>query len=427
MSTICVLGDAHLLCQADWIEDERIQKDEVVEALENFQRAINEVSKESPDAVILAGDMFDTRTQSRQRVTHREAEKYMVPIRETLGKLADTGCKIFVLRGNHDSEPVLRSLEQSLSGKVTYPKKKAVHVGDLTLGFMDSHYVQGSYTVPSEDVPERADVLFMHESVPILNVTGPPKEFFSSLCKRFGIVFNGHMHFYVEQTLGIPNFYVLPAFIPSREIKGNWMVKYRYDSGQVSESKQKSPFGYVVYDGKTTKLRAYEPLQIVTRVELIGNSTDDFLKGIDKIYSLLMERKDRKDLRIWIRTNADRITVDRVLQKEVEKYSEIRTIDFETDPHFLTAPSITIQEEFRDVAFNRAELIEKISESLKGTELELARRMFNEILTPEFLMNRNPEERAAFRRLLEIVSEKYEVSDAFAQRAWNLAKESYEK
>jgi len=83
MSAICVLGDAHLLYQAEWIEDERALKDEAEEALQNFERAINKVSRESPEALILAGDMFDTRTQSGQRVAHREAEKYMITIRES--------------------------------------------------------------------------------------------------------------------------------------------------------------------------------------------------------------------------------------------------------------------------------------------------------------------------------------------------------
>jgi DNA repair exonuclease SbcCD nuclease subunit len=74
MSKICVLGDAHLLAQAEWIEDERILSEEVAETLQNFLRAIDKVSKESPDAVVFVGDIFDQRTFSRQRVAHREAE-----------------------------------------------------------------------------------------------------------------------------------------------------------------------------------------------------------------------------------------------------------------------------------------------------------------------------------------------------------------
>jgi len=194
-----MLGDAHLLYQAEWIEDERTLRDEAEEALRNFQRAIDKVSKDSPEAVILAGDMFDTRTQSGQRVAHREAEKYMITIRDTLSKLADSGCKIFALRGNHDSEPVLRSLEQSLKGKFVYPGTKVVDVGDLAVGFMDTHYLTGSYDIPLEDVPDTADVLVMHESVPLPNIPSPPKEFFVSACKRFGTVLNGHMHFYLDK------------------------------------------------------------------------------------------------------------------------------------------------------------------------------------------------------------------------------------
>lgn len=427
MSAICVLGDAHLLYQAEWIEDEGILRDEATEALQNFQKAIDKVSKESPEAVILAGDMFDTRTQSGQRVAHREAEKYMITIREILNKLADSGCKIFALRGNHDSQPVLKSLEQSLNGKFTYPRTKVANIDDLAIRFMDTHYMTGAYDIPIEDVPDKADVLVMHESVPLPRIAGPPKEFFASLCKRFGVVFNGHMHFYLEKALGIPNFCLIPAFIPSRRIKQNWMINYRYENDQLSESTQESPFGYIVYDGMKTKLKRYEPLQVITRVELVGKSTGDFLKGIDRVYSHLMESKGSKDLRVWIRTNSDRITVERVLWKEVLKYSEIRTIDIQSEPEFTRTPSPIIEEEFRDAAFGREELTERMLNTLDGAELEIARKLFDEILTEQFVTSRKPDERAAFQRFLGIVSERHKVSDAFIQRAWNLAKENVEK
>lgn len=427
MPSICVLGDAHLLYQADWIEDEKTLRDEAEECLRNFEKAVERVSKESPEAVILAGDIFDTRTQSGQRVAHREAEKYMIIIRKTLSDLAESGCKVFALRGNHDSEPVLRSLEQSLQGKFVYPGTRVVDIAGFAVAFMDTHYLTGSYDIPLQDVPSKADILIMHESVPFPNIPGPPKEFFLSVCKRFGIVFNGHMHFYLEKALGIQNFWVLPAFIPSRRIKENWMVRYRYENGEITESKQESPFGYVLYDGKKPKLKAYEPFQVVTRVDIFGKTAGDFLQGVDRAYSQLMERDDRRNLRVWISTNADRITVDRLLWKAAQKYSEIRTVDIQSDPQFLATPSPVIEEEFQDVAFSREELIDKISQSLKDTELEIARTLFEEILSPQFVLSRNPDERTAFKRFLEMVSEKCKVSDAFVQRAWNLAKESVEK
>lgn len=81
MRPICILGDAHLLYQADWIDDEKILRDESKEVIDDFGRAVKKLALESPGAVILVGDMFDTKTESGQRVAHREAEKYMPTIR----------------------------------------------------------------------------------------------------------------------------------------------------------------------------------------------------------------------------------------------------------------------------------------------------------------------------------------------------------
>ena len=86
MPAIAVLGDAHLLMQAEWFEDESKIAEEGEEIIENFWRALEQLRKESPDAVIFAGDMFDYRTKSGQRVSHREGEKYMLKIRDIIFK-----------------------------------------------------------------------------------------------------------------------------------------------------------------------------------------------------------------------------------------------------------------------------------------------------------------------------------------------------
>ena len=121
MVLIAIVSDAHLLMQAEWLEDESKITAEGNEVLENFERAIDELKKEKPEAVFLAGDIFDYRTKSQRRVAHREGEKYMIRIRAVLDRLADElNCKIYALKGNHDSEPVLRSTEKALKGKFVY-------------------------------------------------------------------------------------------------------------------------------------------------------------------------------------------------------------------------------------------------------------------------------------------------------------------
>src|SRR5947209_8005398 len=171
MVRLCVLSDAHLLYQAEWIDDEAILRGEVTEVLDNFERAMSTLEKESPEAIVMAGDMFDSKTASGQRVAHREGEKYMSRIREILLRTAKkAGCKIYALRGNHDSEPVLKSLESTMNGVFIYARKRRIQVGDLEIALMDTHYLTGSYEIPLDGIPEKADLLFIHESVPLANV-----------------------------------------------------------------------------------------------------------------------------------------------------------------------------------------------------------------------------------------------------------------
>lgn len=421
---ICVLSDAHLLYQVEWMDSEKVLREEAQEVLDNFERAIQNVVDESPSAVILAGDMLDTKAQSGQRVAFREAEKYMVRIRQILTNLSDkAGCKVYALRGNHDSEPVLEGLQGVLGGRFVYAKNQSIKVGLTTIALMDTHYLTGTYDIPLTDPPREADLLIMHESVPLPNVQAPSKETFVSICSNYQQVFNGHMHFYGEKTLGIPNLCQLPALIPSREIKGNWMVKYRYDNGQIESKKHESPFGYLTINRKQFQFRRYDPLQTIVRFELIGKKASDFAQGIQQVYDLLMEKEDRRDLRVWIFTNADRVTVDRLLWEKVGAYPEINTVDIVPERgEALRAPIPAIEREFGDVAFTRDELIERVVQSLSGKQQKIAIELLDTIFSSQILGSKNPDTRQAFRDLLQIMSRREKVSVTFVERAWELSK-----
>ncbi len=368
--------------------------------------------------------MFDTKAESGQRVAYREAEKYMLRVRQILSELArKTGCKIYALRGNHDSEPVLKSLESVLDGKFVYPKNQVVKIGETSFALMDTHYLTGTYEISPTDVPGKADILFMHESVPLPNISAPSKETFASICKNHRLVFNGHMHFYSERVLGIQNLCLLPAFIPSRDIKNNWMAKYRYENGEIEYKKQESPFGYLAINGGEFQFKRYNPLQVIVRVELIGKNTSDFNQGIRQVYDLLMEREDRQKLRVWISTNADKIIVERLFWDRVAAYPEIKTVDILTERgESLRVPIPTIEREFGDVAFTRDELIEKVIQSLDKKQQKIAVELFDRIFSTQILAVKNPDSRQAFRDLLEIMSKEEKVSKTFVERAWELSK-----
>jgi len=422
MLKLAILGDIHLLLQAEWLDDERRIVAEGKEVLDNFEQAISVLKKEKPDAVLLAGDIFDYRTMSRRRVAHREGEKYMIRIRTVLEQLADDlSCKIYALKGNHDSEAVLRSTEKSLKGKFVYAGNKTVNIADLNVFFMNSHYVPGLYEVPLTGVPEECDLLIMHESAPLWGAPAPSKENLMAVCSRFKLAFNGHMHSFQPKAVGIPNLYVIPAFIPSREIKNNWMLKYIYPD-KLEPEVRKTPFGFILLEDEEVKFQPFSPSQIIVRAEVKGEKPEDFISGIKEVYDILLKRDDRERLRVWVETDADPITVDRVIWSTIRGYPDIQTVDVIRTKPELRAVEARPAIEFEAKAYTREELFERVLGSLKPKQRKKARRIFAEIFTAEYLKSRKPDEPTGFKKLLEIISDGYEVSEAFLTRTWELAK-----
>jgi len=158
-------------------------------------------------------------------------------------------------------------------------------------------------------------------------------------------------------------------------------------------------------------------------VELIGKAIDDFLVGIKEIYTLLEERKDKEKLRVWIKTNADKITIERIIWPEISKYLHIKTLDIESErPEVLRVPISKIEEEFVEVAFTRDELIDKLLSTLEKDQVDIVRKIFSEVFTLQLLQSLHPDEREAFKKLLELLAKGRKVSPSFVQRAWEFSK-----
>ena len=61
MSRIAIRSDAHLIIQAERFRDENYRSPHGEISLKNFSKVVSQVIAEEPEAVILAGDMFDER------------------------------------------------------------------------------------------------------------------------------------------------------------------------------------------------------------------------------------------------------------------------------------------------------------------------------------------------------------------------------
>ncbi len=61
--------------------------------------------------LFLAGDMFDYKKTESLYVRHYEGEAQMIRVREILEQF---GKPVYVTRGNHDKEEILKGLEQTV-------------------------------------------------------------------------------------------------------------------------------------------------------------------------------------------------------------------------------------------------------------------------------------------------------------------------
>ncbi|MHA1228231.1 MAG: metallophosphoesterase family protein, partial [Candidatus Hodarchaeales archaeon] len=300
MSRIVILSDAHLLIQAERFkeEDRRSPRGEI--ALRNFNNVVSQVIAQEPEAVILAGDMFDEREKGGEWIADSEAAKYWPDIRNELGRLTECAkYGIYALRGNHDSAPVLKELQDSLGEGFHFVRDKEEEIGDQCVYFMESRYRQGNYGIPEEELPRGGKILIMHETLP-WGMPGLEQEVFHELGRRFSLLFNGHMHHYAHGPLDIANLYSLPALIPSRELKNNFTIEYRWPGDLEKPKVKDSPFGSLLLEDDEVAFKRYDPIQSIVNIQIEGNTPGEVITGINEVYSRLMEREDRDNLWVWI-------------------------------------------------------------------------------------------------------------------------------
>jgi len=407
MSRIAVLSDAHLLIQAERFreEDRRSPRGEI--ALRNFNNVVNQVIAQEPEAVILAGDMFDEREKGGEWITDSEAAKYWPDIRNELGRLTECAkYGIYALRGNHDSAPVLKELQDSLTEGFHFVRDKEEEIGDQRVYFMETRYRQGNYGIPEEELPRGGKILIMHETLP-WGMPGLEQEVFQELGRRFSLLFNGHMHHYAHGPLDIPNLYSLPALIPSRELKNNFTIEYRWPGDLEKPKVKDSPFGYLLLEDDEVAFKRYDPIQSIVNIQIEGNTPGEVITGINEVYSRLMEREDRDNLWVWI--SARGVTFEDTLKKEINKYSGISTMDIAIKTRKESRKPVELKG--LDKMITLSELEAKVLTSLPWPERDLAQNLFQEIFTSDNLSRRADSTlgRNLFQQLLELAAPHYGV------------------
>lgn len=408
MARIAVLSDAHLLMQAKRFPDESDKSPGGKESLINLTKVVDQVLEDRPDVVIMAGDMFDEKEKGGDWVVDAEAAKYWPDIRNEVRRLIDsTRHGVYSLRGNHDSAPVLRELQDYFRDGFCFARNEAKAIGDHKIYFMETHYRQGNYVIADEQLPQGGEVLIMHETLPVGPIPGLQEEVLQELCRRFGLVLNGHMHFYASGLLGMSNLYSLPALIPSRELKNNYMLEYRWPGGLDDPRQKDSPFGYVIIDGPEVSFQRYTPVQTIVNVRVEGEGPEEVIAGINEVYSRLMERPDKENLRIWV--SAKGVTFKHTVREGAEKYPEIETIEILVESKRVSKKPAELKG--LDKVMSIADLKEKVLTTLSGPDNELAQALFEEVLTDQYLSKRmdSNQTRYLFRELLSRAAPLYGV------------------
>ncbi len=420
MSRIAILSDAHLLMQAERFKDENYRSPRGEISLQNFNQVIGQVVAEEPEAIILAGDMFDEREKGGDWIADSEAAKYWPEIRNELRRLIECARHgVYALRGNHDSAAVLKELEDHLGDGFHFARDEERAIGDHRVFFLETRYRQGDYRIPESELPEAGEILIMHETLPWRGVPGLEEELFRELSQRFSLLFNGHMHHFARSPLDLPNLYSLPALVPSRELKNAFTVKYQWPGDLDNPEVRDSPFGYVVVDGGQVSFQRYVPIQSVVKVEVKGDTPAEVVAGINEVYSALMEREDRDNL--WVFVSAQGVILRETVTKETGKYPEIATMA-EIDVKARQEPKRVAELRGLDKVMSLAELEAKVMTSLPWPDRDMAQELFEEVFTSDNLSKTADSslERYLFQKLLELAVPHYGVSaentDGFLRR-----------
>jgi len=378
-------------------------------SLRNFSRGIINVLEERPEAVILAGDMFDERQKTGELVVDSEAAKYWPSIRSELTRLAETAIYgVYALRGNHDSAPVLKELQNSLGNRFHFVRNEEQEIGDLKIYFMETHYEQGSYGIAEETIPSKGEILVMHETLPS-GVPGLEREVIQKLSERFALLLNGHMHFYGRRLLGMNNLYSLPAMVPSEELKNNYTVEYQWPGDIDNPKVRPSPFGYVILDGHEVTFKRLTPIQSIVNVKIEAENPGQATTGIHEVYSKLAEREDADNLWVWV--SATGVTFEDTIRKETNKYPQIRTMEISVKSAGQAMKPVELKG--LDKVMTLSELKDTVLTLLTGSDKDLAQDMFDEILTSDNLSRRldSNVERTLFETLLELAGQRYGVPE----------------
>jgi hypothetical protein len=382
--------------------------------------------EDAPDALLMAGDMFDFKRTPAVYLRHYEGEGLTIPLRQIL---RDFEIPAFSIRGNHEKEEVLRGLDQTVEN-FNYIKNDWKVFDGVAIYFMDTHFEGDFYEPevvsqiigkisPLPEKTEKAKLLLCHETfAPFENCV--PKKVIEDSKKVFDWVINGHMHLWSESAYGLKNVVTLPAILPSRVIWGKYWVEqysWRFKDERPRLERRDSPFGYVILDTnkEVIEFRSFTPSRKI--VEISIETTNLTLGEVIKRFRCVLEeirgRDDKDSLIILPEIHGDANFVTTFIKDVLKDYADLSLEDLRinTTAKIVTAsgkvvspPLLTPEQLYEDIEKEFPEISKKLMTELQiEVDINIMRKILNDVRDNELLEKIPPRTTTRLENLLEVI------------------------
>jgi UDP-2,3-diacylglucosamine pyrophosphatase LpxH len=371
------------------------------DAISDLRFVLERIKEEqNPDALLVLGDMFDFKKTPGVFLRHFEGEGLMMPIRDIL---RDFALPIFCLKGNHEKEEVLRSLDQTVEN-FHYIKNDWKNFDDVSIYFMDTHFEGDFYEpevvsqiiqqIPQNPKESETKLLLCHETFqPFPNCI--PKDVILDQKRSFEWILNGHMHFWCEKAYGLSCVVTLPALLPSKVVRGKyWTEKYSWQSkeNRAFLEKSESPYGYAILDTKKKLLEFFSVSPSKKIVEVSIETTNLTLNEvIDRFRKMMAEisaRNDKDSLLILPEIYGDASFITIFVKDVLKEYNQLKLEDLRinTTVKIVTAsgkaiapPLLTPEQLFTTIETELPEIKKKLlADSEMDIEIAILKRIMND-------------------------------------------------
>lgn len=393
----------------------------------DFRAALEKIKRENkPDALLMAGDMFDFKKTPGVYLRHYEGEGLMINVRQIL---RDFETPIFCIKGNHEKEEVLRGLDQTVEN-FHYIKNDWKILDSVSIYFMDTHF-EGDFYEPAvvsqiieqiAPIPEKAlrtKLLLCHETfAPFENCI--PEKIIEAKKKDFDWIINGHMHFWSESAYGLKNVVTLPALLPSKVVWGKyWIEQYNWRSKDEKSKLERrdSPFGYAILDTdkEVMECRPFAPSKKIVEIsiETTNLTLSEVIRRFRHVLEGIREREDEGSLIILPEIHGDANFVTTFIKDVLKEYVDLNLEDLRinTTTKIVTAsgkvvspPLLTPEQLFEDIETELPEIREKLMAELEiDVDLSILRKIMNDIREGGILERIPPRTTTRLENLLEII------------------------